>query len=224
MKKLTSLLLALVMLFTALTLLGCMEQYALEAGEFGYDYFFPIDGIKLGIRSKENTFSRDNVNLDIYLGLKRVQPPIQRFFTNLRTDSSAKPIINEEDLNRYYLVGVWTFSDYLSEFDSDLFFSKENFNILKEVSHVDMMMSEEYDYYMSFGDLHYNYYENFTIPKSIIEKELNKDDGEYKGIAIAIFDIHKNENGEYEDIGYARNIIEIWITENEDGTVTIWGM
>lgn len=222
MKRITSVLLIFVMLFSVVSLTGCTEQYALEKGEFGYDYFSPISGTKLGIRSKENTFVRDNVNLDIYLGLKQVQHPVKKIFTNLTADPSRVPIISEEDKNRYYVLGAWAASDFISYPDHSCFVTTKNLYVFQEISHIDMMMSEKYDYYVSgFSNLQYNYCKSFTIPEDMIEKEINKDDGEYSQIFIGILNICKNENGEYDDIGCVGPLYVIYVYENEDGSIIL---
>ena len=67
MKKLTSLLLALIMLFTALTLSGCFSKYKLEDGMKleNKDY---IKNYFCGYTSETNTFNVDDVTLTFYYG------------------------------------------------------------------------------------------------------------------------------------------------------------
>ena len=221
MKKLTSLLLALIMLFTALTLSGCGERYAIEEGVFRYEYY-PTPEIKLAIRSKVNEFSVDNVNLDLYIGLNQVQTPIQKLFVYRSEVDSHLPQIDAEDINRHYLVGLISLSDYMKEVESsgDSQISIEKFHVLKEISHTDVVQGDEYDYYISyFTGAHYNYSHNFVIPKSIIRNGIS-DDGNYK-MAIGILDICKKEKGEFEEKGYIRCVYELHFVENENGTLTL---
>ena len=224
MKRITSVLLVFVMLFGAVSLTGCREEYALEKGEFGCDYFSPISGTKLGIRSKENTFVRDNVNLDIYLGLKQVQHPINRFFTNLAADPSIEPIIEPEKVNTYYLIGMWNLTDYLNSWNygSSVNITGDDFYILKEISYVDAIKNDTYDIYRSrFTGINYNGYENISVPRDMIDRELANDDAVYHSIVIAIVQVQKNSDGEYEDTGYCSYTLELRIRENEDGTITL---
>ncbi len=64
MKKLTSLLLALIMLFTALTLSGCGEK---NTGLYGY-YDDPGHGFMCAYESNLREFDIDRVNLRLYYG------------------------------------------------------------------------------------------------------------------------------------------------------------
>ena len=224
MKRITSVLLIFVMLFGAVSLTGCREEYALEIGEFGYDIFCPYEGVMLGVRSQDNTFSRDNVNFDLYIGLKRVQHPINRFFTNLTADPSIEPFIEPEKVNTYYLIGMWNLTDYLNSwnYDSSVNITGDDFYILKEISYVDAIKNDTYDIYRSrFTGINYNGYENISVPRDMIDRELANDDAVYHSIVIAIVQVQKNSDGEYEDTGYRSYTLELFIRENEDGTVTL---
>ncbi|MBQ7872499.1 MAG: hypothetical protein IJ360_00830, partial [Clostridia bacterium] len=64
MKKLTSLLLALIMLFTALTLSGCGEK---NTGLYGY-YDGPGNYFMCAYESNLREFDIDRVNLRLYYG------------------------------------------------------------------------------------------------------------------------------------------------------------
>ena len=224
MKRITSVLLVFVMLFGAVSLTGCREEYALEKGEFGYDVLSPYWGLMLGVRSQNNTFSRDNVNFDLYIGLKRVQHPINRFFTNLTADPSIEPFIEPEKVNTYYLIGMWNLTDYLNSwnYDSSVNITGDDFYILKEISYVDAIKNDTYDIYRScFDKIIYNSYENISVPPDMIDRELANDDAVYHSIVIAIVQVQKNSDGEYEDTGYRSYTLELFIRENEDGTVTL---
>ena len=224
MNRITSVLLIFVMLFGAVSLTGCREEYALEIGEFGYDIFCPYEGVMLGVRSQDNTFSRDNVNFDLYIGLKRVQHPINRFFTNLTADPSIEPIIEPEKVNTYYLIGMWNLTDYLNSWNygSSVNITGDDFYILKEISYVDAIKNDTYDIYRSrFTGINYNGYENISVPRDMIDRELANDDAVYHSIVIAIVQVQKNSDGEYEDTGYRTFTVEIYILEDEDGNIIL---
>ena len=224
MKKTTSILLIFVMLFSVVSLTGCTEQYALQKGEFGYDIFFPYEGVMLGVRSQNNTFSRDNVDFDIYIGLKEVQHPIKRFFTNLTADSSREPFIYPEYADKYYLMGMWALTDYTNARDhsSRADISIEDFYVLKEISYIESIKNDTYDFYRSsFTGINYNSCENIAVPQYLIDRELANDDAVYHSIVVAIVVVQKNSAGEYEDAGYLAFTVEIYILEDEDGNIIL---
>ena len=223
MKRITSVLLIFVMLFGAVSFTGCREEYALEIGEFGYDSFITSQQ-ELGIRSKNNVFSKNSINFDIYIGLKEVQHPIKRFFTNLTADSSREPYIEPEYANKYYLIGMWALTDYTNARDhsSRAEISIEDFYVFNEVSYIEVIKNDTYDFYRSrFTGINYNSCENIAVPQSLIDRELANDDAVYHSIVVAIVEVQKNSAGEYEDAGNCSYTLELRIRENEDGTVTL---
>ena len=221
MKKLTSILLIIIMLFTATSFTGCMDKYAIQEGGFNYPYYW-FHGPHLGLRSVSDTFPGGEVFVDLFIGLKRVQPPLKRYFTDLFSDSSYVPEITEKDKNSYYLVGVWCYSDIKADSPvMEVTYSLDKLHVIKEISHAEMKTSEKYDYYEThIGGMHYNYSERISLSE-YIEKELSQSKEKYKRIFIGIANVSKDANGEYVEINARQYVIELRIIKKADGTIII---
>ena len=189
MKKLTSLLLALIMLFTALTLSGCRWDYQAEGYYYPYDYKYYLSQstksnweiFQFYAVSNNNTFSVDNISFDLMFGTH----PCEYMGVNERYRTKY------EDCYSYYyfypdhsLRGEYFFALYILDAENRQQFENENayidnienienYQLIKKISE-EQAFSEEYGYleygYFSIVPLkYYKHIEPFTVPAEYIK-------------------------------------------------------
>ena len=160
MKKLTSLLLALVMLFTALTLSGCGMRPAFEAGHHYRFDSSPGGHKRLGITVEKNEYKMDEFTVKLYVGLHPYSL-FESIFAKEKEPTTILPVY----MNRKYVVGINT-----SKTDNyDDVFTMDDMYIIKELSFEESESSYEYYYteYMLLG-VNYNHSEDVKIPEEIL--------------------------------------------------------
>ena len=196
MKKLTSLLLALVMLFTALTLSGCSMRPAFEAGHHYRFDASPGGHKRLGITVEKNGFAVDEFIVKYHVGLWSYSL-WESIFEKEKEPITPLP----EYMNRKYVVGIGT-----SKTDNyDDVFTMDDMYIIKELSFEESESSYEYYYteYMLLG-VNYNHSEDVKIPEEILVDsgydtlcfvlfELDGDSDEVRSWTIVNIDYHRTD-------------------------------
>ncbi|MBQ7873277.1 MAG: hypothetical protein IJ360_04830 [Clostridia bacterium] len=175
MKKLTSLLLAIVMLFTALTLSGCGMRPAFEAGHHYRFDSSPGGHKRLGITVEKNEYKMDEFTVKLYVGLHPYSL-FESIFAKEKEPTTILPVY----MNRKYVVGINT-----SKTDNyDDIFTLDDMYIIKELSFEESESSYEYYYteYMLLG-VNYNHSEDVKIPEEILV------DSGYDTLCFVLFEL-----------------------------------
>ncbi|MBQ9979104.1 MAG: hypothetical protein IJP20_04875 [Clostridia bacterium] len=163
MKKLTSLLLALVMLFTALTLSGCGMRPAFEKGHhYRFDHS-PGGHKRLGITVEKNEYKMDEFTVKLYVGLHPYS-----LVDSIFAKEKEKFEILPDDINRTYVWGIMnsnTADDEDNETINDIY-------VIKEISFEESEASYKYYYTENIiSGVNYNYSEDVLIPQDLFVGE-----------------------------------------------------
>ena len=178
MKKLTSLFLALIMLFTALTLSGCGMRPAFEAGHHYRFDSSPGGHKRLGITVEKNEYKMDEFIVQLYVGLNPYS-----LFESIFAKEKEPTTIAPEYMGGKYVLGIQT----LKTDNSDGVFTVDDMYIIREISFEESESSYEYYYteYMLLG-VNYNHSENVRIPRDVLG------DSEYGEMCIILCELERD--------------------------------
>ncbi|MBQ7872793.1 MAG: hypothetical protein IJ360_02340 [Clostridia bacterium] len=208
MKKLTSLLLALIMLFTALTLSGCVPaptcKYILTQR---YREFGVADKIDIIATSNTNTFQMDDVSFDL------------SYATHLLSSNGYTVENNGEYAYGVYLYSYEERGEVLET--KDLSLVKEYYvidTILPEEAMTDKYLAVCPNFFIGYGTGdEFNYTKTITIPEKYVKEEKG-----YFYIELIMFyfdeeeQLYYNNLSEYIEFEYKKtdqNTIEIEFDE-----------
>ena len=193
----------LILLIMVLTATGCAGyKQGFESGFFSYNY--PIE---IGIKSKTDTFSIDDVTFDLYYSLY-----YEENYQELSSYYRGEKFSGEELFFALYICDVEHLYDYKNEMTITDYKSLNNFYFIKEISEEDAL-SKNYGYKVNFWrKKEFAHKEEFTIPKEIFTKINGR-------IAIDIKSIIKTV-----DVSMSYYLIEsysriIWYERLDDNTI-----
>ena len=198
MKKLTSLLLALVMLFTVLTLSGCGMRPAFETGHYYRFIDSPALHKRLGITIEKTEYKMDEFTVKLYVGLNPYS-----LFESIFAKEKEPTTIPPEYMGGKYVLGIQT----LKTDNSDGVFTVDDMYIIKEISFEEAQSSYEYYYteYMLLG-VNYNHSENVRIPRDVLG------DSEYGEMCIILCELERDS---IEPWGLTAIIIYYTLTDRD---------
>lgn len=169
-------LLAMIMLLISCT--GCGERYKIE---YGFRDGLELYSITIGIRSKTDTFTKDNMSFDLYYSFYENgdEMPKSMYSTSDPRWEGANIIFGIYIYDKKYLNTVGVSSDAIYSDYREL----EHHTFIKEISE-DEAFSGKYGYSSSFWSGHDYNYEGETI--CIPAEFLNVGTGNYGGFVISI--------------------------------------
>ena len=183
MKKMTTvfrklpILLAMIMLLISCA--GCGERYKIEEG---YLYSFELWPIMMGMRSKTDTFPKDNVTFELHYSFYEFDdnPPYAPYALEV-WDESQNYGYYLDDEQIIFCLYIYNIQDknkqdkdfgYLSEVSD--YKALEHRNFVKEISHEEAF-SGEYSYTNDFlTGLQHNHSEMITIPQEVLNAEMGE--------------------------------------------------
>ena len=232
MKKLTSLLLALVMLFTALTLSGCGWDYQAEGYYYPRDYKYylhqeresSLEILDMYAVSDNNTFFVNDITFELIYGTHATEYVGRQDITECDIDSYLFCYLREyhEEIYGDYYFGLYIcdYDDSIEFINGDLVYdieSLENYELIKTISEEEAF-SDDYGYalksFLLLSNKFFRHIEPITIPSEYIKDDRgsftisiiayceNLEDGNY------IVDLVRKIIFEYEKVDENTIIIE----------------
>ena len=168
----------LALLMILLSCAGCGERYKIESGFRDGLELFPIT---IGIRSKTDTFAKDNMSFDLYYSFyeNSYEMPKNMYRVSNPDWEGANIIFGIYICDKEYLNTVVVSSDAIYSDYKEL----EHHTFIKEISEEEAF-SGKYGYSSSFWSGHDYNYEGETI--CIPAEFLNVETGKYGGFVISI--------------------------------------
>ena len=166
-------LLAMIMLL--LSCMGCGERYKIEEG---FARSFTPPQILMGMRSKTDTFAKDDVTFELYYSFYELGDDSPYGPYNLAVEDDSQEYYYLDDPQIIFCLYVYNIQDknkqdkdfgYLSEVSD--YKALEYYNFVKEIPH-EKAFSDEYGYSHSYWTgVTYNHSEAITIPQEVLTAE-----------------------------------------------------
>ena len=186
-------LLAMIMLLISCA--GCGERYKIEEGFHGEYFSEKPSPIRIGIRSKTDTFDKNDVTFDVSYGLFELgdDHPVSPY--HVKADSQ---IDYYDDVKILFAVYVRDRNApknedirFLAEFSD--YKALDHYVFVKEITH-EQAFSEEYGYTNNrWTGKKFNHSETITIPQEVISAERNEEGSFY--ITIFAYQIFPKTEG-----------------------------